>query len=308
VTTLPTGESATALQWSQAAGALAVGSSSGKVLRFTCSSSSRASPSRSGGLSSGVAEAVTPAQAATQWAAAAGAGSAIGFPGKALPCWSRSTYDSSSSSSTRQQQQQQQHETVCLDGPVVRLCLEPQTLCEGVVSAGAASAWYVDLRLQQKAPLIAGHAGAVDALVPVGASSAQGTCMASLGQDGRLAIWQLAAGSADSVDAGDEGASGGGVVSTRSRGTAQVPFSEWCCPGAAPTAAVFLPGQDACVLGHADGRVALLELPGHSSGSSSSSRDSMRAGVLRWCVLRQPSAVVALALHPDQPLVMAASR
>jgi hypothetical protein len=101
-----------------------------------------------------------------------------------------------------------------------------------------------------------------------------------------------------------------------------VPLVEWHCqPESPPTAAVFLPQITACVLGHADGRIALLELPALQSSRGADSSTSSRSGgdkaggggvgvggVLRWCVMRQPSAVVGLALHPDQPLVMAASR
>lgn len=299
VTSLPAGEWATSLQWSQPAGALAVGTSRGCLLRFTCSCSSRVGVDKGTGVSSGVDAAVTPTQAAAQWWSAA-AGSSAAWTASALPSWTRCTPGSSGSSGGCASQQQ----PLQLDGPVVQLCLEPHALCEGVVTAGGATAWYISLESQQKAPLLAGHSGQVTALLPVASGSQEGSLVASLGQDGRLAVWQTAAASSSS-----------------SRGMAQVLVTEWACADAPPTAAVFLEEQSACVLGHADGRLALLKLP--TLSDSSSSRVLPRgqvdggcgrsgAGVLRWCVVRQPSAVVGLAVrpsvHPDQPLVMAASR
>jgi hypothetical protein len=297
VTSLPAGEYATSLQWSQPAGALAVGTSSGRLLRFTCSSS-RVGSGKGSGVSSGVDVAVTPAQAAAQWWSAAAGSNAAG----GLSSWTECTTGGSGSSGCASQQQQ-------LDGPVVQLCLEPHALCEGVVTAGGATAWYVSLESQQKAPLLAGHSGQVTALLPVLGTGSQGgdSLVASLGQDGRLAVWQTAGAISSSSSSGSS-----------SRGLAQVPVAEWACADAPPTAAVFLDGQSGCVLGHADGRIALLELPTLTGSSSSSAAvpcsqaeagcGRSSAGVLRWCVARQPSAVVGLAIHPDQPLVMAASR
>jgi hypothetical protein len=90
----------------------------------------------------------------------------------------------------------------------------------------------------------------------------------------------------------------------------QVPLAEWFSSAAsAPMAAAFTTtpqGQPSCVLGMSDGTVALLELPALSHCHSSSS--SSGVGVVRWSVLRHPSAVVGLALHPHQPLVLATSR
>lgn len=219
---------------------------------------------------------------------------------------------------------------------MTRLCLEPYGLREGVVSTGAAAvtttaataatasgatAWYVDMQGQQKAPLLAGHTASVTALVPAPAADAtpsatdhstshpiaadtDSSLVASLGQDGRLAIWQTAAAS-----------STGGSGSSRSV-VSQVPLVEWLCPDSPATAAAFLPRSPACVLGHADGRISLLEFNSEhsglqdwgSGGGGDTARNAGQGGVLRWCVLRHPSAVIALALHPNQPLVMAASR
>jgi hypothetical protein len=99
----------------------------------------------------------------------------------------------------------------------------------------------------------------------------------------------------------------------------QVPAAGWYGSGAsAPTAAAFTLTPDgqpsSCVLGMSDGSVALLELPALSPCRSSSSSSggggggSKGIGVVRWSVVRHPSAVVGLALHPHQRLVMAASR
>lgn len=296
VVTLRAGEWATSLQWSQPAGALVVGTSRGCLLRFTCSCSSRVGVGKGSGMSSGVDAAVTPRQAAAQWWSSA-AGSNPAWTTSALPSWTRSSGSSGSSGGCASQQQR---DPLQLDGPVVQLCLEPHALCEGVVTARGATAWYVSLESQQKAPLLAGHRGQVTALLPVAAGPQEGSLVASLGQDGRLAVWQTA-----------------GASNSSSRGMAQVPVAEWACINAPPTAAVFLEEQSTCVLGHADGRLALLELPtlsGSSSGGvllrgqADSGCGCSSAGVLRWCVVRQPSAVVGLAMHPDQPLVMAASR
>jgi hypothetical protein len=70
-------------------------------------------------------------------------------------------------------------------------------------------------------------------------------------------------------------------------------------------------------VGYADGRLALLDLAPSAAAAAaagnddeaeepSSSKGSL--GVIRWSVVRHASPVVSLALHPSQPLVMAASR
>lgn len=81
------------------------------------------------------------------------------------------------------------------------------------------------------------------------------------------------------------------------------------------TAVAFLPGHGSCMVGYADGRLALLDLAPAAAaadtadeepGSSQHSAGSL--GAIRWSVARHASPVVSLALHPCQPLVMAASR
>ncbi|WIA16802.1 hypothetical protein OEZ85_013742 [Tetradesmus obliquus] len=84
----------------------------------------------------------------------------------------------------------------------------------------------------------------------------------------------------------------------------------------AVTAVAFLPGHSSCVVGYADGRLALLDLApaaaaadaavSEQPGSSQHSAGSL--GAVRWSVARHASPVVSLALNPCQPLVMAASR
>jgi hypothetical protein len=181
-----------------------------------------------------------------------------------------------------------------VDGAVLSLCLDPAHLQEGVAASAAATAWFVQLAAQHQAPLLAGHTAAVTVLVP-GPHGAP--LLASLAQDGHLALWQTSS----------------------SSNSTRVPLAEWCSTEAPLTAAALLPegrgvaaGRAACVLvGQADGRVALLELPliqSAAGGSRSTAGSGGSGGVMRWCVGRHPSPVISLSLHPTQPLVMAASR
>jgi hypothetical protein len=88
----------------------------------------------------------------------------------------------------------------------------------------------------------------------------------------------------------------------------------------AVTAVAFQPGSCSCTVGYADGRLALLDLAPSAAAAAaaaaagnddeaeepSSSKGSL--GVVRWSAVRHASPVVSLAVHPSQPLVMAASR
>jgi hypothetical protein len=163
VAALPPGEAATALQWAPHAGALAVGTDQGRLLRYRCGSALAGCCGACGGSQPGSAVARP----------------RCGSCGAARP-W-------------------QLEAQALLDGPVASLCLEPGGLREGVAATAAATAWFVDLEGGERAPLVCGHAGRVELLVapPAGAGAAAGEgergdgVVASVAADGVLRVWCL---------------------------------------------------------------------------------------------------------------------
>ncbi|WIA37015.1 hypothetical protein OEZ86_013999 [Tetradesmus obliquus] len=150
---------------------------------------------------------------------------------------------------------------------------------------------------QQLAPLLAGHASSITGLVDAGLDAAPGSddpagtgLVASICEEGWLALWRM-----------------GGQQQA-------LPLADFRSEHVV-TAVAFLPGHGSCMVGYAYGRLALLDLAPAAAaadtadeepGSSQHSAGSL--GAIRWSVARHASPVVSLALHPCQPLVMAASR
>lgn len=163
VAQLPAGEVATQLQWSQPSAALAVATSSGRLLRYnqTTTSSSSSAPWQ-------------------QWWAADRVSCVAAGGQQQLPQW------------------QSSGEPLVFDGPVTSLQLEPQQLSEGVAATAAATCWYVDASQQQLAPLLAGHASSITGLVDAGLDAAPGSddpagtgLVASMCEEGWLALWRM---------------------------------------------------------------------------------------------------------------------
>jgi hypothetical protein len=160
VARLPAGEVATQLQWSRPSAALAVATSSGRLLRY--GQTSRSSRSTS----------------CQQWWAADRVDAAAAGCHPQLPEW------------------ESRGKPMQFDGPVTALQLEPQQLCEGVAVTAAATCWFVDATQQQLAPLLAGHAGSITWLVTAGPDFAVGEegaagagLVASMCEEGWLALW-----------------------------------------------------------------------------------------------------------------------
>lgn len=92
--------------------------------------------------------------------------------------------------------------TIADRAEITSLQLDPEQLNEGVVTTAAATAWYVDVDGQQQVPLLAANAAQITGLVDVTAAAASAGagggcvgssgacgCVASLCDDGWLALW-----------------------------------------------------------------------------------------------------------------------
>lgn len=150
------GECATALVWSMAAGALAVATTQGRVLRYVSAASAAGTSASTTSTLGSTGGRVTPGSPLKAW-------------GQGSPPW-------------------QVTAELLLDQPAAGLQLETDACLEGVAVTGCATVWFLDLSAGQKSPVLCGHAAAITGLVQDPEVPGQ---LATLSTDGVLRIWQL---------------------------------------------------------------------------------------------------------------------
>jgi hypothetical protein len=249
VAALPPGEVATTLQWSQATGLLVAGTNRGRLLQYTCGTA--AISKHTGNSVSGREE-----------------DSGDGVWGQCDRCNERKASGILLQQPAWAPNALPAHadgwlaagcRTICLDGPIRVLCLEPSGLCEGVAATASGTAWYVQLDNAATgaatSPLVAGPSATITNLecVPAndmdvrGATRAcdDGCCnlAATLTCNGRVALWSAEC-------------------------KVMAPLAEVDC-GIDACALAVAPGAAAAFLGSTDGSIARLDLVAAAAAAAS---------------------------------------